>query len=67
MARKCAVTRAYEDMREVDREIFRTLIQDAGYTGGTLAEILNRAGFLHVDRMAVDHYRRKLRNGKATL
>lgn len=63
------VTRAYEGMDEKDRQLFRLLIQDAGYSGGKLAEILTTAfkGKHVIDRMAVDHFRRKLRIGKATL
>lgn len=62
----CAVERAYGAMKESDREIFRTLIQDAGYTAGHLAQILHVAGH-DVDRAAVGHFRRKLLIGKATL
>jgi len=56
-------------MDEKDRQLFRLLIQDAGYSGGKLAEILTTAfkGKHVIDRMAVDHFRRKLRIGKATL
>lgn len=67
MARRCAVQRAYDAMNEADREIFRTLIQDSGYTGGRIAEILHVAKYTDVDRLAVDHFRRKLRAGKAKL
>jgi hypothetical protein len=54
-------------MKETDREIFRTLIQDAGYTAGHLTKILHMAGHTEVDRASVGHYRRKLLVGKAEL
>jgi hypothetical protein len=57
----------YEAIEEKDREVFRDLIENPHYSGGFLADLFNRAGYLNIDRLAVDHYRRKLRNGKAKL
>jgi hypothetical protein len=54
-------------MDGMDRFAFREVIQNPDYTGGVLAEILQRAGYTYVDRMAVDYFRRKLRAGKAKL
>lgn len=64
---KCKVTKAYEQMPEGDREIFRLLITDPAYSGGRIAEIVNHEYGTVIDRMAVDHFRRKLRIGKAEL
>ena len=69
MPGKCAVTRVYEAMNDSDREVFRTLITDTErYSGGRIAEILRYEYPVPiVDHHAVDHFRRKLRAGKATL
>lgn len=66
MPRKCAVTRAYEAMDEGDREVFRMAIQSPEFSGGMIALALHARGY-NIDHMAVDHYRRKLRTGKAAL
>lgn len=67
MARQCAVTRMYEALNEKDKALFGDLIQNPYYPGGWLADLFRRAGYTDIDHMAVDHYRRKLRTGKAAL
>ena len=67
MRQKCKVTKVYEAMPEGDREVFRLLIIDPGYSGGRIAELLTHEYQTPIDRMAVDHFRRKLRIGKAEL
>jgi hypothetical protein len=57
----------YQAVDEKDKQTFRELIQDPFYTGGWLADLFQRAGYTDIDRMAVHHFRRKLRVGKATL
>ena len=63
----CAVTRAYEAMDEENRETFRKAITMTAFSGGVIAEALRLWGYQDIDHMAVDHYRRKLRTGKAAL
>lgn len=57
----------YQALTEKDRETFGWLIENPYYTGGFLADLFQRAGYTDIDHLAVDHYRRKLRTGKATL
>jgi hypothetical protein len=62
------VTRAYEDMPEHDREVLAGLIKNPYYSGGFIADLIRREYPTHtVDHHAVDHFRRKLKVGKATL
>ena len=65
-SRMCAVTRAYRAMPEEDRDTFRKAITHPEVTGGMLAAALRVKGY-NVDHPAIDHFRRKLRTGKATL
>jgi hypothetical protein len=53
-------------MPEEDRETFRKAIVHPDVSGGMLASALRVKGY-DVDRMAIDHYRRKLRIGRSSL
>ena len=53
-------------MSEADRETFRRAILSPHVSGGMLAAALIAKNYT-VDRLAIDHFRRKLRIGKATL
>ena len=64
--KQCAVTRAYGSMPEEDRETFRKAVTHPDVSGGMLASALRLKGY-DVDRLAIDHFRRKLRIGRATL
>ena len=64
--RKCIIQAAYDRMGEQDREVFRWLIK-SDYSGGEVAQVLRASTNEPIDHMAVDHFRRKLRAGKAEL
>lgn len=64
--RPCAVERALAVMLPSEYELVAEILQDNTLTAGTVADILREGGY-NVDRMAVGHFRRKLRFGKATL
>lgn len=71
-ARKCAVTKAYEVLNDRDKGLFKLLVLDSTASGGYLANLLSAAmrrmgREIVIDHMAVDHFRRKLRTGKAIL
>lgn len=69
VSKSCRVTRLYADMPEEDRETFRVLIQDREFSGLAIAKILKLAGYSNykINRHGVEHYRRKLESGDATL
>lgn len=54
-------------MAPMDRETFRKAIVLPELSGGMIAIALRAKGHEDIDHMAVDHYRRKLRTGKAAL
>lgn len=64
--RRDAVVEAYEGMSEEDKEAFRKIIQDPDYTNGQIAAGMTAIGH-DVDRSQIQHYRRKLREGKVSL
>lgn len=69
MSQPCRVSYLYAEMPEEDRETFRELIQDRAYSGLKVARILKDAGYgeFKINRHSVEHYRRKLEAGTATL
>jgi hypothetical protein len=54
-------------MGEADQDVFRKAIAEPLLSGGIIASALRAKGHTDIDHMAVDHYRRKLRTGKAGL
>ena len=69
MRKPCRVSYLYADMPEEDRETFRELIQSREFSGLEIAKILKRAGYesYKINRHSVEHFRRKLEAGDATL
>lgn len=69
MAKPCRVSYLYAAMPEEDRETFRELIQNPGLSGLLIARALKSAGYgeFNINRHSVEHYRRKLEAGTATL
>lgn len=69
MSQPCRVSYLYAEMSEADRETFRELIQNRSHSGLSIARILKDAGYgdFKVNRHSVEHYRRKLEAGTATL
>lgn len=56
----------YGDMTGANRETFREIIQDEGYTHAQVAAALREIGY-DVDRKQVQHYRERLALGKVSL
>lgn len=69
MRKPCRVSYLYADMPEEDRETFRELIQNPEFSGLDIVKILKRSGYesYKINRHGVEHFRRKLEVGDATL
>lgn len=65
--RKDKVAAAYEAMDAENQEAFRLLITDPAWSGSQIAEAMNAMGYRDIDDNKINHFRRKLRAGKATL
>lgn len=69
MGKPCKVTRFYADLPEEDKNLFAGLLRNPLYSGMDIANIVRAAGHdsYKINRHSVEHFRRKLQEGTATL
>ncbi|WP_346921378.1 hypothetical protein [Glutamicibacter creatinolyticus] len=65
-ARIDKVEQAYLSLGEADRVALAQALLDPSFTGPDIARALNKYGH-NLDAGQINHYRRKLREGKASL
>ena len=61
------VQEAYNGLSDDDKERFRVIVNNPGFTAAQVAQALSKTANRVIDSGQITHFRRKLRDGKASL